>query len=78
MVRVKRNDGLPPNFDELPPEMQRTIEEDQYRRQLSWNHGFSAGRSCLTSMNAEGLPVSGQFGKRIVEKAAEKGDEHDD
>ena len=65
MVKVKQKGNLPANFDELPPEMQRIIEEDIYRRQLSYSHACHPGDPRLTSMDAEGIPLSGNFGKRI-------------
>jgi hypothetical protein len=65
MKQIKRNDGLPPNFDMLPRDLQIKIEEDVYRRQLKWNHGFCPGDPSLTSMSASGVPVSGSFGKKV-------------
>jgi hypothetical protein len=72
MVKVKRSDGLPPNFDELPPEVQRVIEEQQYRRQMKQAHGYCPGDPRLTSMDDDAIPISGQFGKRVEEKAVEE------
>lgn len=65
MVKVKRVDGLPPDFDDLPRDMQVQIEEDVYRRQLKWSHGYCPGDPCLTSMSKDGMPISGQFGKKV-------------
>jgi len=65
MKQVKRSEGLPPNFDELPAAMQRIIEEEQYRRQRKWSHGYCPGDPCLTSMSASGVPLSVSFGARV-------------
>jgi hypothetical protein len=72
MVRVRRSECLPPNFDELPAAMQHIIEEEQYRRQRKWSHGYCPSDPRLTSMSANGLPASGDFGKRVEEKAVEE------
>jgi len=65
MVQKKRSDGFPPNFDQLPVELQQKIEEDLYRRQLKWTHGFCPGDPCLRSMDRDGVPRSGSFGRRV-------------
>jgi hypothetical protein len=65
MVKVKRGSGLPPNFDDLPRDMQIACEEEVYRRQLKYSHGFCPGSPCLKSMSADGVPISGSFGKRV-------------
>jgi hypothetical protein len=78
MVKAKSFNGLPPNFDELPVELQRLLEEQAYRRQLACKWGYVPGDPRLTSMDAEGLPLSGQFGARVKEKAAEEDVEHAD
>jgi len=31
---------MPPNFNSLPDDLKRQIEEEEYCRQLKWNHGF--------------------------------------
>jgi len=69
MVRVKRSDGLPPNFDDLPEKMKRVLEEQQYRRQMKWGHAYCPGDPRLTSMSKSGLPVSGLFGDRVDDGA---------
>ena len=61
----KRGNSYPPNFEELPVEMQREIEEEVYRRQLKYSHGFRPGSPCLRSMDRDGVPRSGSFGRRV-------------
>jgi len=65
MAQKKRNDGLPLNFDSLPLDQKIATEEVFYKRQLKWLHGFCPGDPCLTSMRRDGVPLSGQFGKRV-------------
>jgi hypothetical protein len=72
MVLKKRSDGLPPNFDVLPDDLKREIEEQQYKRQLKWSHGYRPGDPRLRSLSAEGVPVSGSFGKRVDEGVSEE------
>ena len=67
MEPKQKSDGLPPNFDELPVELQRVIEERVYRRQLRWTHGYRPGSPCLQSIDREGVPLSGSFGRRVDE-----------
>ena len=67
MEPKRKSDGLPPNFDELPVELQRVIEERVYRRQLRWTHGYRPGSPCLRSIDREGVPLSGSFGRRVDE-----------
>jgi hypothetical protein len=40
---------LPPNFNDLPIEMQRLVEEDLCRKMLMWNHGYGGDDSKLDS-----------------------------
>ena len=65
MEAKRKSSGLPPNFEELPVEMQREIEEEVYRRQLKYSHGFRPGSPCLRSMDRDGVPRSGSFGRRV-------------
>ena len=65
MKEKRKSDGLPPNFEELPVEMQREIEEDLYRHQRVWSWGFQPGDPRLSSMGSEGVPRSGVFGKKV-------------
>jgi len=76
MTKVKSFNGLPPNFDSLPLGMKRLLEEAQYRRQLKVSFGYCPGDPRLTSMREDGLPLSGQFGKRVEGPVVEE-DEHD-
>ena len=65
MKAKRKSSGLPPNFVELPVELQREIEEEVYRRQLKYSHGFRPGSPCLRSMDRDGVPRSGSFGRRV-------------
>ena len=65
MVKKKSFNGLPPNFDSLPLGMKRLLEEAQYRRQLKVSMCYLPGDPRLSSMGEDGLPLSGQFGKRV-------------
>jgi hypothetical protein len=78
MVKIKRSDGLPANFDELPDDMKRIIEEGVYKRQLRWSHGYSPGDPALTSMGASGIPRSASFGKKVDEESDEEAEGHED
>lgn len=69
VMKVKRSEGLPPNFDDLPAELQQEIEEQMYRRQLKWSHGYRPGDPCLRSMSGDGVPVSGSFGRCVDESS---------
>jgi len=61
----KRGNPYPPNFEELPVEMQQKIEEEVYRSQMKWTWGFMPGDPRLSSMGSEGVPRSGVFGKKV-------------
>jgi len=74
MMQKKSNDGLPPNFDLLPLDQRIVVEEMIYRRQLKWLHGYCPGDPCLTSMRRDGVPLSGQFGKRVEQDKVEEVD----
>ena len=67
MEAKRKSSSLPPNFEELPVELQREIEEEVYRRQLKYSHGFRPGDPCLRSMDRDGVPRSGSFGRRVDE-----------
>ena len=67
MEAKRKSSSLPPNFEELPVDLQREIEEQVYRRQLKWTHGYRPGSPCLRSMDSEGVPLSGSFGRRVDE-----------
>jgi hypothetical protein len=45
--------------------MKWQIEEDVYRRQLKWSHGYSPGDPRLTSLGRDGIPASSSFGKKV-------------
>jgi hypothetical protein len=72
MVKVKKKSSLPPNFDDLPVYLKIQIEEDVYRRQMSWTHGHCPGDPRLSSMGADGIPISGSFGKKVEQKDDEE------
>jgi len=74
MTKAKSFNGLPPNFDSLPWGIQRLLEEAQYRRQLKASFGYCPGDPRLCSMGEDGLPLSGQFGKRVEGPVVEEGD----
>jgi hypothetical protein len=61
MVKVKKNDGLPPNFDKLPKEMQVIIEEDLYRREHKKMFCYLPGDPRLKSIGPNGVPVDELF-----------------
>jgi hypothetical protein len=65
-MKQKRSDSpLPPNYADLPDEVKVECEEDVYRHQLKWRHACCPGDPRLTSMDRDGVPRSGQFGKRV-------------
>ena len=68
MVKVKRNDGLPPNFDQLPRVLQAILEEEQYKRQTKLSHGYCPGDPRLTSISANGKEAVRSFGKAVEVK----------
>lgn len=77
-MKVKSFNGLPPNFDVLPRSLQLVVEEGLYRRRLKASWGFCPGDPRLTSMSADGLPLSGQFGKAVKCATVEGDDPVDD
>lgn len=56
---------LPPNFGDLSDEMRVTVEEEMYRCQLKFTHGYCPGDSRLTSISANGKEAVRSFGKAV-------------
>lgn len=67
-MSLRKSSSLPPNFDALSPEEQRMVEEELYKHQLKWTHGYRPGDPCLTSLSSDGVPLSGSFGAAVEQE----------